>query len=409
MIVSALTTLMVLHSTPALAQDPAAAAPPAPPAVSDRYAELRAHRSCQSILPPLAAAGALAPPPLCERAPAGTRCIAPHRKGGQQKRPNQVLDPEDENPPPLPPYTLMYTAGLDHAFSWLKSLNTCRFQAGSAVTRPTEAVQGEFQTDESHATALAAYEQAMEARASEVVRVQGSTEPLLNGITIVAALPIEDLGQFSPETGCFFPGPRARVQLDDYKSRDTIYKTEGEVVRKYRLVPRKDNPDIVIGGELGESRTLASAYFDDDTPKTDIVFQSHPFCVDAPTGNVIRAQRERNAVADFGIAFEAIIRFRLDGEEPQWLVSGEFVNRTQPELVDIPPAGPRATPRQVRTDRVITVRPDATMPTGTAPTPDPGAHKLPLDNTGLFGCQAIGTGLGAWWLGAALLYRRRRS
>lgn len=400
---SALTILLVLTSPPAGAQDTAPADATPPPA--GPYAALRPHRSCEAVLPPLATATATTPPPLCQRAPEGSRCVAPSRIRGEQKRPSQVLDPEDENPPPVPPYTLMYSPGIKHVFGWLKSLNTCRFQAGSAVERPEQPVKGEFQTDASFQQQLATFEAAMAARAAEVVAVQASTEPLLSEVTFVAALPVESLGEYSAEKGCFFPGPQARIQLDEYKSRDTIYRTDGDAVSKFRLVPRREAPALVIGEPpMPPSRTLKTAYFDDATPKTDLVFQSHPLCVPPEVGNTLRDQMERNAIRDFGIHFELAVQFRLDGDEPQWVIGGEFVNRTKPELV----AASEEADGPVRADRTIPVDASAAPPDGDAPEEDPSSYEIPLDDSGPLGCQVGPAVAGAWWLGAVLLSSRRR-
>lgn len=409
MILSALTPLVLFH-TPASAQDGA-----------DPYAALRAHRSCQSVLPPLATPDEAPPesPPLCDLIPTDARCVAPHRNRGAQKRPTVFLDPELDpaERPPTPPYTTMYTPGIQHVFGWLKSLNTCRFQAGSAVKRPEEPTKGEFETAVAFAKRMEAHSAAMARRASAVVAVQKSTEPLLDQVTFVAVLPVESLGVYDARdgVGCFFPGVSARIELDEFKSRDTIYETTGEATHKYRLVPRKVAPTLVTDGSSGlaASKTLARAYFDEDTPTTDIVFESHPLCIDAVGGHKLRAQRELNNVADFGIHFEAVLRFKLvDGPDgtrvPEWVIGGEFVQRDQAELVNTSD-DPR-NPSMVRADRSLQqVSPGKVQPPpDDVPEPDPSAVELPIDDTGPLGCSAVGAGAAAWWLSALLLGARRR-
>ena len=357
------------------------------PAPVDDYAALRELRTCQPILPPLAGESTT-PPPLCDAIPAQTRCVYPRRINGTQKRPGQILDPEDTDPPPQPPYTLMYTPGMQHVFSWLKALSTCRFQAGSSVPRPEEPIKDEFQTMDSFEAELEAYDQQMEQRVEQVVALQAFTEPLLDDVSFIAVLPIDTLGEYNAETGCFFPGPQARVNLEPFTSRDTLYQTTGQAVETHRLIPRRDPVSILIGeAGLSPSATLQSVFFDEDTPEDDLVIQAHPMCVDAETGNQLRNQRNRNQIEDFGIHFEGVFRFRIHEGAPQWLVTGEFVNRTQPEMINLT-EDPDEDPVMQRAERRIQVQSDIAVPAQPDATSSRSASDATENAQGCAGCTA---------------------
>jgi MYXO-CTERM domain-containing protein len=431
MMLYAFTSYLLICLSPALAQDtpinqsPSEAPEVAPIEIVDEHADFRAYRSCLVVLPPAPSGPPLQLPPLCAQAPADTRCIPPHRIQARQTRidlPSHQADAED---PVEPPYTLMYTPGLEHVFTWLKLLNLCRYEASQGslpeeLSELTQPVKQAFQTPEQFDEEKVAYISAQQRRDGLLQDVHRQIEPLLWDTTFVAVLPIDSLGEYSVEENCFFPGPQIRVSLDDFKSQDTLYVTHDTTnaadehpVDRFPLIPRRNASSVVLeNNTIDRSETLASAAFDDETAPLDIVLQSHPLCFSsAEEGLKVYNQKEKNNITDFGIHFAATIQFRLDEDsQPRWLLSGEFINRDQPELRSVP-VGEDEEERFEATDRVITVRPDAVKPIEEEePKPD-SETLIPIDDNSFFDCSTAPTRSGAGWLGVlgmSILWSRRR-
>lgn len=432
MMLYAFTTHLFVSVTPAFAQDTPTSQSPTEEAVDvvlDEYADFRAYRKCQAVLPPPPDVSPGELPPLCELAPADTRCVHPHRIPGREMRAELPSHQAEEEDAVQPPYTLMYTPGLEHVFEWLKILNVCRYEAGQGglpeeLRELTQPVKQAFQTPEQFEEEKAAYAASQQRRDLLLQDIHRQIEPLLWDITFVAVLPIDSLGDYSVEENCFFPGPQIRLSLDDFKSRDTLYITHATTedpdespVERFHLIPRRDASSVLLeGDDLERSKTLASAVFDDETAPLDVVLQSHPLCFSSPEeGLRVYNQNEKNNVTDFGIHFEARLQFQLDEEQqPRWLLGGEFINRDQPELtrVTVETEDGEEEERLELTDRVITVRPDAVKPIEEEEEPEEGEALLPIDDQSTFGCSAAPLRTGAGWLGivglSALWGRRRR-
>lgn len=389
------------------AQQPA---PPSAPAAAPDPAlvegvNLRQISACTVVLPPLPATSsgaAVAAPassdPLCASVPPGRSCIAPARNSASlAKRTPRVLSPEEkENPPPPVPPSASHTTGIVHVFDWLKALSTCRFQAGAAVPRPPEPTKGEFETMDSYKARKTLYEAQMTARMSQVATVQAAVESRAEDVSFAAILKADSLGEYDPNSQCFFPGAIARIELDDFKSRDTIYRRVGESEEKYRVVPRDETLRVALS-----SRTIADVRLATGTPRTVLEVMSHPICVSPAVGEILREQRSRNEVADYGVQAEVLLEFVLDESHPTWKISGEFVYRGAEDLV-VQPADPAA-PR-IPVDRVLTVKPNVQAPSAESSQPTGGGVPGPLgQKRESIGCMAAPRPQGASTLVGALI------
>ena len=248
---------------------------------------------------------------------------------------------QEETAPPTPPPPLSHRPGLDHVFDWVKALNTCRTQTAAAIPRPEKPRKHEFESSASFSELQADYRACQEERAEELAKRHAHIEPVIEEVTFYAILRADNIGDYNADEGCFFPGVTARVELDDFKSKDAIYLNHYAATDledpiddpKRRLIPR----DTELRVELNSS-TIDSVTLDPDSDRTVLLLTSHPVCVDAETGREYREQSALNGIPDFGIQAELTLQFRFevspnpdDPREtiawPIWVVDGDFVYR----------------------------------------------------------------------------------
>ncbi|MEL6348539.1 MAG: hypothetical protein AAFV53_35870 [Myxococcota bacterium] len=380
-------------SAPAIAQDDADAAEAA--AESDN--DPRRFASCAVVLPPPPTPPAdettprrdadpapePAPDPLCDPVTeAGRRCVGPMKKPGLARPNNRYkLFSEEDNPPPTVPPPPAYSTGMKHVFDWVKALSTCRYQVGAAIERPPEPIKQEFETLEQFAARKANHEQILANRAQQVSLIQQQIEPMIDQVTFAMVVPIETLGEFNAETSCFFPGVTARVPLDNFKARDTVYRHEDGQPEKYRIIPR----DAPLKAAIGATRTIGSVSIESDKQGAVLNVTSHPVCVTPEMGRMFREQKERNGVNDFGIQAELRTAFAFTPGESlvTWKISGDFVYRGAEDLLPPLEEGEERPP----VDRTLKVNPSAEKVIS-EPDPDPNIEPLPMDETGPLGCQS---------------------
>ena len=366
--------------------------PPPPPAEEDATAKAKAKAKAKAAAAPEVEAPKI--DPLCEGVPESRRCIAPRPSLSSAGRANRYVPLEEqEEPPPPPAPPPSHKTGISHVFDWLKALNTCRFQARTALPRPTEPIKGEFESDASFKKRMADYTSQMAARETRADRLYAKIDPLVGDATFALILPAKNIGEYDPDSGCFFPGAEARAELDDFKSRDTIYRREGTETEKYRLIPRDEPLRVRV-----TSDTIKEVRLDPDTPRTVLQITSHPICVSPEVGRIMREQKERNAIADYGVQAELQLVFSVTDGQPVWEVRGDFVYRGAADLVEQPED--TAAPR-IEVERTLTVRPAADPPAVvTGPGEGSGVPGPPKKSA--LGCAAAGRS-GASLLLASLL------
>ena len=251
---------------------------------------------------------------------------------------------QEETAPPTPPPARSHKHGLTHAFDWVKALNTCRTQTAAAIPRPEKPRKNEFESSATFSGRQSAYGACQDERESEVIKRQSLIEPVLEEATFYAILRADSIGDYNADEGCFFPGITARVELDDFKSKDAVYLNHYAAADsanpisdpKRRLIPR----DSELRVEL-TSGTIASVALDPDSERTVLLLTSHPVCVSADKGREDREQSELNGIVDFGIQAELMLNFRFEvGPDPAdpretiawpvWVVDGDFIYRNDP-------------------------------------------------------------------------------
>ncbi len=371
--------------------------------------------SCQLLDPPPVPDAAAPDPDTPAPSPCGedvALCIAPRLNPGAAAHRNTIdpglfrrADEATEPPPPAPP-PYSHRVGLDHVFDWVKALNTCRTITASAIARPDRPLKDEFESTESFKARQEAYSQCKDARGEEVSRLQKKLEPVVEEATFYAILPATDLGVYDADAECFFPGVTARVELDDFKSRDAVHLGQYPELSnpKRRLIPRQG----ALGVKLN-SQTIASARLDPSADRTILMLTSYPVCVPPRVGKVYRDQRDINGVEDFGIQADITLRFRFEiGRNPAnpaetvawpiWEIDGEFSYRGDED-------GAAMTPPL---DLTLSVDPDQQPPGAGADHASAGSS-LPLASKGPLGCQtAAGHAGRVWLLGLLMLGVRRR-
>lgn len=276
-------------------------------------------------------------------------CISPAANPAHRKKEIDLSlfrkPDQEETAPPTPPPPLSHKAGLEHVFNWVKALNTCRTQTAAAIPRPEKPRKHEFESSAAFSELQADYDACQEEREAELVKRHSNLEPVIEEVTFYAILRADDIGDYNADEGCFFPGVTARVELDDFKSKDAIYlnhytSTELEDPiddPKRRLIPR----DTDLRVELTSS-TIDSVTLDPSSDRTVLLLTSHPVCVDAATGREYREQSALNGIPDFGIQAELNLQFRFevspnpdDPREtvawPIWVIEGEFSYRNDPD------------------------------------------------------------------------------
>ena len=275
-------------------------------------------------------------------------CIAPRANAASEKneldlslfrKPNQ-----EETAPPLSPPAPSHKAGLTHVFDQVKALNSCRTQLAAAIPRPEKPRKNEFEGSDSYAERQQSYIACQSERETEIISRQSLIEPVIEEMVFYAILRADDIGSYDADEGCFFPGVTARVELDDFKSKDAVYlnhyasDTAASPISdpKRRLIPR----DTELRVQL-TSGTIASGTLDPDSDRTVLKVSSHPLCVDAATGREYREQKELNGFSDFGIQAEMTLQFRFEVSPdpanpadnvawPIWEIDGDFVYRNDP-------------------------------------------------------------------------------
>ena len=275
-------------------------------------------------------------------------CIAPRANAASEKneldlslfrKPNQ-----EETAPPLSPPAPSHKAGLTHVFDQVKALNSCRTQLAAAIPRPEKPRKNEFEGSDSYAERQQSYIACQSERETEIISRQSLIEPVIEEMVFYAILRADDIGSYDADEGCFFPGVTARVELDDFKSKDAVYlnhyasDTAASPISdpKRRLIPR----DTELRVQL-TSGTIASVTLDPDSDRTVLKVSSHPLCVDAATGREYREQKELNGFSDFGIQAEMTLQFRFEVSPdpanpadnvawPIWEIDGDFVYRNDP-------------------------------------------------------------------------------
>ncbi len=274
-----------------------------------------------------------------------TLCIAPRANAVSRERDLDLSlfrKPDQEGTaPPTPPPTPSHKPGLTHVFDWVKALNTCRTQTAAAIPRPEKPRKNEFEGSESFSERQAAYTSCQIEREAEITTRQARIEPAIEEASFYAIIRASNIGRYDADEGCFFPGVTARVELDDFKSKDAVYLNHYATTSpindpKRRLIPRDSELRVDL-----TSQTIATATLDPDSDRTVLLLTSHPVCVDAETGREYREQSELNGISDFGIQAEVRLNFRFEVSPdpanpremvawPVWEIDGDFVYRNDP-------------------------------------------------------------------------------
>ncbi|MFT5681824.1 MAG: hypothetical protein ACI8RZ_002742 [Myxococcota bacterium] len=286
------------------------------------------------------------PPQTC--GPDVTLCIAPRANPTSKEKELDLSlfrkPDQEETAPPTPPPVSSHKPGLTHVFDQVKALNTCRTQTAAGIPRPEKPRKNEFEGSGSFSGRQQAYTDCQNERETEVIARQSLLEPIIEEMTFFAILRADDIGSYDADEGCFFPGVTARVELDDFKSKDAVYlnhyasNTAATPISdpKRRLIPRDSELRVKLTSE-----TIASVTLDPDSDRTVLLLSSHPVCVDAATGREYREQLELNGISDFGIQAEMTLQFRFEVSPdptnprenvawPTWVVDGDFVYRNDP-------------------------------------------------------------------------------
>ena len=289
-----------------------------------------------------------AEPPVELCGPNASLCIAPRANAAGKKNDLDLSlfrkpDQEETAPPQSPPAP-SHKPGLTHVFDQVKALNSCRTQLAAAIPRPEKPRKNEFEGSDSYSARQQSYIECQSDRETEVVSRQSRIEPLIEEMVFYAILRADSIGDYNADEGCFFPGVTARVELDDFKSKDAVYLNHyaSEAVAspisdpKRRLIPRDTELRVKLTSE-----TIASVTLDPGSDRTVLLVSSHPLCVDAATGREYREQKELNGFADFGIQAEMTLQFRFEVSPdptdpaenvawPTWEIDGEFMYRNDP-------------------------------------------------------------------------------